>query len=95
MNEEEKILKQWITLKESGVERAKVASRKLFFISMALTGIVVALIFLKANSIFIALVSTAIGWSIAERNALRSRVNLWPKLEKYLSWEAIHERLSK
>ena len=55
---------------------------------------VVALIFLKVNSIFIALVSSIIGWSIAERNALRHRVNLWPKLERCLSWDAICERLS-
>ena len=77
------------------MERAKFASRKLFFIGILLTGIVAVLMFFKANSIFIALVSAVIGWSIAERNALRSRINLWPKLEKYLSWEAIHERLSK
>ncbi|TLM77545.1 hypothetical protein ACONUD_07375 [Microbulbifer harenosus] len=59
MNEEEKILKQWVALKEAGVERAKFASRKLFFIGILLTGIVAVLMFFKANSIFSALRGTA------------------------------------
>ncbi|WP_256367378.1 hypothetical protein [Microbulbifer sp. SH-1] len=36
MNEEEKILEQWITLEKAGVEGAKFASRKLIFIGMLL-----------------------------------------------------------
>jgi len=89
-------LEQWLTLKEgSGIKSARSKTMKLQFIGISLTVAVSLLIYFQVHSAFIAIVSVAIGWVIAERNALRSRIKLWPKLEKYLNWELINEHISK
>ncbi|MDF1691692.1 MAG: hypothetical protein P1U47_04940 [Zhongshania sp.] len=93
---EDSYLKQWTELKEgSGIENASFISIKLFITGAFLSILVALLIFFQVHSAFVAIVSVAIGWVIAERNALLSKIALWPKLEKYLNWELIYEHVSK
>ena len=94
--EEDAYLKKWKYLKEGGgIERASSMSTSLFFIGVFLSVVVVLLIYFQAHSSIVATASVAIGWVVAEKNALRSRVAMWPKLEKYLNWELINEHISK
>jgi uncharacterized membrane protein YqgA involved in biofilm formation len=89
-------LKQWKALKEGGgMESASTKSASLFSVGALLSVVVVLLIYFQVHSSIVAIVSVAIGWIIAERNALNSRIEMWPKLEKYLNWEIINESISK
>ena len=96
MDEENVYLKRWITLKdEKDLSGASTAVTTLFVLGAMLSILLAFLILLEVHSIFVAIVSLVLGWSIAERNALRTRIKLWPHLEKYLNWEAIRGHISR
>jgi hypothetical protein len=40
-----------------------------------------------------AIAAAAMGWVIAERNALRTRIAQWPSFKKYIDWKRVHEDL--
>lgn len=94
--DQDSYLEQWKALKkDGGIEIASSRSTTLFVVGASLTVVVALLVYLQAHVALVALVSAAIGWVIAERNALKSRIALWPKLEKYLNWELINADSSK
>jgi hypothetical protein len=43
----------------------------------------------------IAVAAAAMGWIIAETNALRWRLAQWPTLKRYIDWQRVHEDLAK
>ncbi len=96
MNNEKQILQTWLTLKENGgLLKAKKAKNTLLFFGLLLSFLVAYMLFHKLNPIYSILPLVLIGWSIAERNALCSRIESWPKLEKYLNWELIRQNHEK
>lgn len=96
MSDEITCLKQWLSLKDNaGLQKATSLSTKLFVLGGILTIVVTAMIISKFNTIVVAVVSVAIGWLIAEGNALRSRAKLWPTLEEYLDWETIRKNVCR
>ena len=44
---------------------------------------------------FIAIASAAVGWIIAERNALRSRISQWPIMRNYIDWQRVRADLPR
>ncbi len=92
MNEEQKMLQTWVAIKEEcGLSKAKKTNKILLFLGVVLSIVVTYIFYYKINPLFSILPSILIGWSIAERNALRARIESWPKLEKYLNWKLIQE----
>jgi len=96
MNKENHILQTWLSLKEAGgLLKAKRASNILLIIGLVISILLVFSIFYRLNPIISVILSFILGWSIAERNALRIRIEMWPKLEKYLNWDVIQENCKK
>lgn len=42
---------------------------------------------------FVAVAAAAMGWVIAERNALRTRLGQWPIFKTYIDWNRVEEDL--
>jgi len=38
--------------------------------------------------------SIAIGWLIAERNAVDSRIKMWPTFSQYIDWQRVEKDLA-
>ena len=47
----------------------------------------------KLHPVFVAVAATVMGWVIAERNALRSRIAQWPTFKRYIDWKRVQEDL--
>jgi hypothetical protein len=86
-----KILGQWIALRsKDGIEHA---SRRVFYLSVAAFALATIAILASTLAAIPAIAflfpGIAIGWLLAERNALQSRIEQWPALSEYLDWDKI------
>lgn len=96
MNQEQKILQKWISIKdEGGISKAKKTKIILLLLGVILSVVVAIIFYYKLNPLFSIIPSVLLGWSVAERNALTSRIKSWSKLEKYLNWDVIRENAKK
>lgn len=95
MNSEIKgMLERWNSLRESnGLETAARTIRKLWFVAIALTLVLAYCIIYKLHPIITVIPAIALGWVIAERNALRSRRDQWPVISNYIDWQRVENDL--
>jgi len=78
-----------------GLRRAKLVSWVLFFVGLLLAGFVGISIAYSLHPGFIAVAAAAVGWIIAERNAIRSRISQWPIMRNYIDWQRVHADLPR
>jgi hypothetical protein len=69
-------------------------ARILWFVGLVLCLLVLVGVAYKLHPAIVAVVAAAMGWIIAERNALRERLAQWPTLRRYIDWKYIQEDLS-
>jgi hypothetical protein len=79
--------------KGGGLRRAKLVGRVLFLVGLVLAAFVGVAIAYGLQPAFIAVPAAAVGWIIAERNALRSRISQWPIMRNYIDWQRVHADL--
>ena len=88
------LLLRWHSLeKEDGLRRAKTVVRVLWFVGLALFLFIGFGIVYKLHPIAIAVASAVMGWVIAERDALRTRLVQWPAIRRYVDWKLVEEDL--
>ncbi|HEV7925721.1 MAG TPA: hypothetical protein VGR14_10210 [Verrucomicrobiae bacterium] len=88
------LLLRWHSLeKEDGLRRAKAAVLVLGFAGLALSIFIVFAIVYKLHPIAIAVAAAVMGWVVAERNALRTRLVQWPAIRRYVDWKRVEEDL--
>ena len=89
------ILARWVTLERgNGIEQVRRVSRYLSIgvvVLCALVGLAAAVVDLRC--LVVAIPSAAIGWLVAERNALQSRMEQWPIFRQYIDWSRVDEDL--
>jgi hypothetical protein len=97
MNKNSKsLLLRWQALeKGDGIQQVKSMIRRLELFGFASSFAIVYCIFFKLHSVFIALAAVALGWVIAERNALKTRMDQWSFLKKYLDWKRVEKDLAE
>ncbi len=95
MNTETKLLlKRWQALERGdGLRRAGSTARALWLIGLALFLFVALAIFYSLHPAYVAVAAAVMGWTIAERNALRTRAAQWPTFAKYVDWERVKRDL--
>jgi uncharacterized protein HemY len=90
------LLLRWQALeKGDGIQQVKSMIRRLDLFGFAASLIVVYCIYFKLNPIFVALAAIVLGWVVAERNALRSRMDQWSFLKQYIDWQRVEQDVSK
>jgi len=47
------------------------------------------------HPVVVAIAAVVMGWVIAERNALRTRLSQWPILRRYIDWKRVQEDLAE
>jgi hypothetical protein len=65
----------------------------LWFIGLALCIFVVFAVIYRLHPAFVAVTAAAMGWVIAETNALRARIAQWPIFKTYINWNRVEEEL--
>ena len=95
MNSETKqLLARWQSLEKDGaLQHAASRARALWFIGLVLCIFVVLAVIYRLHPAFVAVAAAAMGWIIAERNALRTRIAQWPIFKTYIDWKRVEEDL--
>ena len=95
MNPETKqLLSRWQSLEKDGaLQRATSRARALWFVGLALCIFVVFAVIYRLHPAFVAAAAAAMGWVIAESNALRTRLAEWPIFKTYIDWKRVEEDL--
>ncbi len=89
------LLTRWQSLKkEGGLQRAISMARTLWFVGLLLCLFVVFGVICRLHPALIAVASAAMGWVIAERDAIRTRLSQWPVFATYIDWKRVEEDLS-
>jgi|SRR5580658_10123956 hypothetical protein len=81
--------------KGDGLGRAKSVGRALFILGLLLAIFIGFAIAYGLHPGFIAVAGAAVGWIIAERNALRSRISQWPIMRNYIDWQRVRQDLNR
>ena len=88
------LLTRWQALENSGgLQRADATARWLWIVGLVLCLFVVFAVSYRLHSVFIAGPAAALGWVIAESNALRTRLAQWPIIKTYIDWKKMDEDL--
>ena len=97
MNTETKqLLTRWQSLEENGgLQCAGATARLLWIIGLVLCIFVVFAVIYQLNPAFVAIAAAAMGWVIAESNALRTRLAQWPIFKSYIDWTKVDEDLRR
>jgi len=89
--ETRQLLLRWKSLAEGeGLPRAHATIRMLFLVGIISMAVVVFAVVDKLNPAVSGVAGILAGWVIAERNALRSRLPMWRKLQQYIDWNRVH-----
>ena len=89
------LLLRWQSLeKGNGLQRASSLARVLSIAGFVLCLVVVFGIYYNWSPIAVAFAAAAMGFVIAECNALRSRSAQWPLFRRYIDWHRVEEDLS-
>lgn len=93
MNTETKqLLNRWQSLQKDGALRhAASLARALRFVGLALCIFVSFAVIYRLHPALVAVAATAMGWVIAEGNALRTRIAQWPIFKTYIDWKRVEE----
>lgn len=81
--------------KGNGLQRAKSVGLVLFVVGLLLAIFIGIAVAYRLHPGFIAIASAAVGWMIAERNALRSRISQWPIMRNYIDWHRVEQDLRR
>jgi len=93
--ETKNLLERWQSLeKDDGLRRADFTARVLWFVGLALFILVAFGVVYGLHPAAVAVAAAAMGWVIAERNALRTRLVQWPVFKRYIDWNRVQEDLS-
>ena len=79
--------------KEGSIQRMNSMARALWVIGLALCLFVVYAVSSKIHPTFVAIAAAAMGWVVAECNALRTRCAQWPIFRSYIDWKKVEEDL--
>jgi hypothetical protein len=83
---------RWRFLEQGeGLQRATSTARVAGVVGFLLCAFVVFAIVYRLHPVAIALAAAGLGWVVAERNALRSRIAQWPILKRYINWKQVNE----
>lgn len=95
MNPETKqLLTRWQSLEKSGaLQRVGALVRLLWVAGLALGMFVVFAMIYRLHPALIAVAAAAMGWLIAESNALRTRLAQWPTFKNYIDWKKVEDDL--
>jgi len=89
------LLSQWQLLESGGgLKRSGSMVRILWIAGLLLCIVVVFGICYGLHPVVVAIAAVAMGWVIAERNALRTRLSQWPILRRYIDWKRVQEDLT-
>ena len=90
------LLKRLQSLEDGeGLRRAATLSRVLFVVGLLLSIFVGWAIIFRLHPALIAAAAMAVGWVVAERNALRTRVSQWPIFRVYIDWARVRDDLKR
>ncbi|MHB8866729.1 MAG: hypothetical protein ACYC6N_30580 [Pirellulaceae bacterium] len=88
------LLSRWQSLKkDGGLQHAASMARMLWFVGLLLCLFVVFGVVCRLHPALIAAASAVMGWVVAERNALRTRLSQWPVFTTYIDWKRVEEDL--
>ncbi len=88
------LLNRWQSLKEDGgLQRAASMARTLWFVGLLLCLFVFFGVIWRLHPALIAVSSAVMGWVVAERNALRTRIAQWSVFKTYIDWRRVEEDL--
>ena len=91
-----RLLKRLHSLEDGdGIRRATSLSRVLFVAGMLLSMFIGYAIVYRLHPVLIAAAAAVVGFVVAERNALRSRVSQWPVFRGYIDWQRVREDLKR
>jgi cytochrome c-type biogenesis protein CcmH/NrfG len=95
MNTETKqLLSRWQSLeKDGGLQHAASRARVLWLVGLVLCVFVVLAVIYRLHPVFVAVGAAAMGWGVAESNALRTRLAQWPIFKTYIDWKRVEEDL--
>ncbi len=79
--------------KDGALRRADSTAGVLWIVGLALFVLVAVGMVYRFHPALIAVASAVMGWVIAERNALRTRVAQWPIFRSYIDWKRVHQDL--
>ena len=89
------LLSQWLLLENGdGLKRAGSMARILWVAGLLLCVVIVFGIYHGLHPVVVAIAAVAMGWVIAERNAVRTRLSQWPILRRYIDWKRVQEDLT-
>ena len=81
--------------KGEGIRRANSVSLVLFLVGLLLAIFVGIAMAYGLHRGFIAVAAAAVGWIVAERNALRLRISQWPIMRNYIDWQRVQADLHR
>jgi hypothetical protein len=89
------LLSRWVAIERGdGIEQLRRITRYLTVGAFAICVAVVLLgIYFALPPLLFVFPGIAIGWLIAERNALQSRVAQWPVIRRYIDWARVDNDL--
>jgi hypothetical protein len=88
------LLSRWQSLeKDGGLQHAASRARALWLVGLALCVFVVFAVIYRLHPVFVAVGAAAMGWVVAESNALRTRLAQWPIFKTYIDWKRVEEDL--
>ncbi|WP_329742631.1 hypothetical protein [Dyella sp. A6] len=88
--ESRELLNRWESLRSGGgLARARLVTRNLWMLGLALFLVVLIGIYYRFPPVTLAVVSVVMGWTIAECNALKSRLAQWPTIAGYIDWDRV------
>jgi hypothetical protein len=92
--ETRQLLIRWQSLeKDGGLQHAASRARALWFLGLGLCIFVVFAVMYRLHPAFATVAAAAMGWVVAESNALRTRVAQWPIFKTYIDWKRVEEDL--
>jgi hypothetical protein len=88
------LLMRWQSLESgTGLKRARSLACILWFIGLALCLFIAFGLVLGFHPAITTFAATAMGWIIAETNALRNRSAQWQIFRRYIDWKLVQEDL--
>lgn len=92
--ETRQLLDRWKSLRSgTGLARATSIASALGLLGRVLLLVIVIGLYRMFPPAVLVAVSAAMGWVIAERNALKSRIAQWPVFASYIDWERVNNDL--
>ena len=93
--ETRQLLARWQALEgEDGLRRAALTARILWLVGLGLAMFVALAMTYRLHPAFVAVGAAVMGWTIAERNALRTRLTQWPIFRQYVDWKRVKQDLA-